>query len=68
MDNDGDNFGGLVSRYENCLNDVSFELYLLDKMGHEWPSYDYENEPSDIHSASILWNFLSKYDINGLIK
>ena len=68
LDNDGDNFGGLVSRYENCLNDVSFELYLLDKMGHEWPSYNREDGPSDIDSASILWDFLSKYDINGLIK
>ncbi len=68
LDNDGDNFGGLVSRYENCLNDVSFELYLLDKMGHEWPSYHREDGPSDIDSASILWDFLSKYDINGLIK
>jgi len=67
LDNDGDNFGGLVSRYENCLNDVSFELYLLDKMGHEWPSYHREDGPSDIDSASILWDFLSKYDINGLI-
>ena len=67
LDNDGDNFGGLVSRYENCLNDVSFELYLLDKMGHEWPSYYREDGPSDIDSASILWDFLSKYDINGLI-
>ena len=67
LDNDGDDFGGLVSRYENCLNDVSFELYLLDKMGHEWPSYHREDGPSDIDSASILWDFLSKYDINGLI-
>ena len=67
LDNDGDNFGGLVSRYENCLNDVSFELYLLDKMGHEWPSYHREDGPSDIDSASILWDFLSKHDINGLI-
>ncbi len=68
LDNDEDDYGGLVSRYENCLNDVSFELYLLDNMGHEWPSYDRENGPSDIHSADILWDFLSKYDINGLIK
>ena len=67
-DNDGDNYRGLISRYENCLNEVSFELYLLDKLGHEWPRVDDDEAPSDIHSASILWEFLSKYDINGLIK
>ncbi len=68
LDIDGDNYGGLISRYENCLNDVNLELYLLDKLGHEWPRYDSKKGSSDIHSASILWDFLSRYDINGLIR
>jgi polyhydroxybutyrate depolymerase len=65
-DGDGDDHGGLISRYENCLNKTNFELYLLDKLGHEWPGV--EGDDSDIHSASIMWEFLSRYDINGLIE
>jgi hypothetical protein len=38
-------------------------------MEHDWPRIngpsDYETY--DIDAPSIIWNFLSKYDLNGLI-
>ena len=49
--------------YENCLNNVSVELVLHSSMRHTWPTSD-----SLSYSASQnIWDFLSKYDVNGLI-
>jgi polyhydroxybutyrate depolymerase len=68
-DLNGDEYGGIHKVYENGENNVSVEFYLLDEMGHEWPRV---NAPSDygsydIDAPSLIWEFLSKYDINGLI-
>ena len=65
----GDEYGGIHKTYENGQNNVSVEFYLLDRMSHDWPRTngpsDYET--FDIDAPSIIWSFLSKYDINGLI-
>jgi len=49
--------------YENCLNNVSVELVLHSSMGHAWPTLDSHS----ISASENIWEFLSKYDINGLI-
>ena len=66
-DVDGDGYGGTHTQYINCLNNVGVELYLLDAVGHEWPAID-DDDNYDIHSADVIWNFLSKYNIDGLIE
>ena len=65
----GYEYGGVHKTYGNGQNSVSVEFYLLDRMEHDWPRI---NGPSDygaydIDAPSIIWNFLSKYDLNGLI-
>ena len=66
-DANGDGYGGTRSQYLNCLNNVGVELYLLDAVGHDWPAID-DDDNYDIHSADVIWSFLSKYSIDGLIK
>ena len=68
-DINGDDYGGTHKVYKNGRNNVSVEFYLLDRMSHNWPRI---NGPSDygtydVDSPLLIWNFLSKYDINGLI-
>ena len=49
--------------YTSCLNDVNVKLILHPEMGHDWPSLQSYN----INASSEIWNFVSKYDIYGLI-
>ena len=66
-DNDSDGLGGTLSRYQGCLNDVSVELYYLDGLRHQWPVITVDDQ-FDIDSASVIWEFFSKHDIDGLIE
>jgi len=66
-DSDEDGFGGTRSVYNGCMNDVSVELYYLDGLGHQWPSIK-DTRVFDIDSASVIWEFFSKYDIDGLME
>jgi len=68
-DLDGDEYGGIHKIFENGINNVSVELYLLDKMSHDWPRVYGPSDYGlyDIDAPSVIWNFLSKYDINGLV-
>lgn len=68
-DLNGDEYGGVHKIYENGENNVSVEFYLLDEMGHEWPRVNAPGDYGsyDIDAPSLIWKFLSKYDINGLI-
>jgi len=66
-DANGDGYGGTLTQYINCLNTVGVELYLLDAVGHQWPAID-DDDDYDIHSADVIWGFLSKYNIDGLIQ
>ena len=66
-DNDEDGFGGTRSVYNGCMNDVSVELYYLDGLGHQWPSIK-GTRVFDIDSASVIWEFFSKYNVDGLVE
>ena len=66
-DNDGDGLGGTLSVYNGCMNDVSVELYYLDGLRHQWPSLK-GTRVFDIDSASVSWEFFSKYNVDGLME
>ena len=59
-----DGFAGIKNQYKNCQNEVAVTLYLLDRMGHEWPL----SGAHDIDAPSTIWQFLSKYNRYGLIQ
>ena len=49
--------------YSNCLNDVNVKLILHPEMGHDWPS----TQSYNINASSEIWNFVSMFDLYGLI-
>ena len=49
--------------YTSCLNDVNVKLILHPEMGHDWPSQQSYN----INASAEIWNFVSKFDMYGLI-
>ena len=49
--------------YTSCLNDVNVKLILHPEMGHDWPSLQSYN----INASAEIWNFVSKFDMYGLI-
>ena len=49
--------------YVNCLNNVNVKLILHPEMGHDWPFIQSYN----IDASGEIWNFVSKFDIYGLI-
>ena len=51
-------------QFKNGKNNVEIEHYKLINGGHDWPG-TYGN--MDIDANSIMWNFLSQFDINGKI-
>ena len=53
----------LYDTYTSCLNDVNVKLILHPEMGHDWPSLQSYN----INASAEIWNFVSKFDVYGLI-
>ena len=53
----------LYDTYINCLNNVNVKLILHPTMGHDWPSLQSYN----VNASAEIWNFVSKFDIYGLI-
>lgn len=51
-------------QYKNGNNNVEIEHYKVINGGHVWPG-TYGN--MDINANSIIWNFVSQFDINGKI-
>ena len=49
--------------YVNCLNNVNVKLILHPEMGHDWPFIQSYN----IDASSEIWDFVSKYNLYGLI-
>ena len=49
--------------YANCLNNVNVKLILHPEMGHDWPFIQSYN----IDASREIWNFVSQYDLYGLI-
>ena len=60
----GNNGGGIHDVYSGCDNQTNVELYLMTNMGHNWPNLNNH----DLQASTTVWNFLSKYDIDGLIE
>ncbi len=59
-----DNFSLILyETYTNCLNDVNVKLILHPQMDHTWPSINSHN----INASEEIWEFVSKYDIDGFI-
>ena len=50
--------------YKNGDNCVAVDHYKVNGGGHDWPG-SWGN--MDINSSTVIWNFVSQYDINGLI-
>jgi hypothetical protein len=53
-----------IIAYSSPLNEVTVELYKMTGMGYEWPEIE---RGSDISAVKIVWNFFSKYRLNGLV-
>ena len=57
--------------YENGTNGTSVELYKVIGGGHTWPGAAIpiagSNTNQDFNASENIWNFFSKYDLNGLI-
>lgn len=53
--------------FDNCLNGTQNIHLFVQGAGHIWPGSKYQriNEPD---SSQRIWNFFSKYDINGVIQ
>ena len=56
--------GSTSESHQNCLNDVSVELWVLNNFGHSWPE---TRRGDEINGAEVIWNFLSLYSTNGRI-
>tara|TARA_A100001388_G_scaffold208448_1_gene158996 strand:- start:15 stop:965 length:951 start_codon:yes stop_codon:yes gene_type:complete len=50
--------------YINCLNNVNVKLILHPEMGHDWPS----TQSYNVNASTEIWDFVSKYNIFGLIE
>jgi polyhydroxybutyrate depolymerase len=50
--------------YENGENGVSIEHYKIIQGGHEWFNLNYDGQ----NTGELIWNFFSKYDIDGFIE
>ncbi len=48
--------------YSNGNNGVSVEHYKINQGGHEWFNLNYNG----LNTGELIWEFFSKYDINGL--
>ena len=58
-----DNSLVVYDTYTNCLSDVNVKLILHPEMGHDWPTIQSYN----VNASSEIWNFVSKFDLHGLI-
>ena len=68
----GQNSGDGESRtdtyeYSNCLNGTQNIHLLINSAGHIWPGSASVNIQSP-NASKIIWDFFSKYDINGVIQ
>tara|TARA_Y200000002_G_C22563663_1_gene613561 strand:- start:3 stop:1001 length:999 start_codon:yes stop_codon:yes gene_type:complete len=53
--------------YDNCLNGTQNIHFYVQGAGHIWPGSIYERI-NDPNSSQRIWEFFSKYDINGVIQ
>ena len=50
--------------YIKCINNVNVKLILHPEMGHDWPT----TQSYNVNASSEIWDFVSKYNIYGLIE
>ncbi|MBI33942.1 MAG: hypothetical protein CMP67_01085 [Flavobacteriales bacterium] len=50
--------------YSNGNNGVSVEHYKINQGGHEWFDLNY----NELNTSELIWEFFSKYDMDGLIE
>ena len=69
LDGSDKNFDGNAWRtniYSECLNNVNVEYVVLSGFDHNWPYFQVNSfSNSDIDGSSLIWSFLSRFDING---
>ena len=57
--------------WKNGINGVGIEHLKIINGGHTWPGSNFSNNNGitnyDINASLEIWNFFSKYDINGII-
>ena len=67
-DLNGDGYAWYSEISTNCQEGVSVNFTYLENFDHNWPSTESDKGiGSDIDGATFIWDFLSLYDINGLI-
>ena len=67
-DLNGDGYSWYSEISTNCQEGVSLNFTYLENFGHSWPTSESDKGGgADIEGASFIWEFLSLYDINGLI-
>jgi polyhydroxybutyrate depolymerase len=54
----------IYDTYENCLNNVNVKLILHPEMDHTWPTL----QEYSVSASNEIWNFVSQYDLYGLIE
>lgn len=53
--------------YSDCDNNITTELFRINNGSHTWPGaiFVFPGTNLDINASQEIWNFFSKYDING---
>ena len=57
----------LIYTYDGCLNGTQNIHLFINGVEHIWPGSLYEGL-SDPVASQRIWDFFSKYDINGVIQ
>ena len=52
----------------DCNANVELSFIRLDGFDHEWPNRDGLGFDDDIDAASSIWEFMQKFNLNGLIE
>ena len=67
-DSNGDGYSWYSEIATSCQDGVSINFTYLENFDHSWPSSDSDKGGgADIDGATFIWEFLSLYDIDGLI-
>ena len=66
IDFNNDGYTWTTETHSECLYGVEVEYVYLAGHGHEWPSTTNSKVSADIDSSQYIWNFLSKYNIDGV--
>ena len=67
-DSNGDGYSWYSEISTGCQDGVNVNFTYLENFGHSWPASDSNKAGgADIDGALFIWEFLSLYDIDGLI-